>query len=205
MKYSQQPQALPRQCLPARPQSFTTSSQISTHPSSQTFRSSSSQIAGPLSSQTARSSSRQIARSLSSQTAGPSPPQIAGHSSSQTTGPSSFQQMLPLRPPTIPAALPSRRDRPSASQYQGVVSNGYSTRLMSSNADLGQLGSHTSAVGFPGHIANSLDHTQGQRSRGNAGQRIWRRRGRSPRRRGTDKLQLAVSFRRLKSTIVFLC
>ena len=110
--------------------------------------------------------------------------------------------MLPLRPPTIPAALPSRRDRPSVSQYQDVVSGGHSTRPMSSNADLGQLESHTNAAGFPGEIANSLDHTQGQRSTGNTGQRMWRRRGRSPQRRGTKSLQLTVS---LKSTAAFLC
>jgi hypothetical protein len=57
--------------------------------------------------------------------------QAAGPSSSQTAGPSPSRQMLPLRPPRIPAALLSRRDRPSVSQHQDVASSGHSTRPMS--------------------------------------------------------------------------
>ena len=41
---------------------------------------------------------------------------------SQTAQPSFSRQMLPLQPPTIPAALLPRRDRPSVSQHQGVAS-----------------------------------------------------------------------------------
>jgi hypothetical protein len=64
---------------------------------------------------------------------------------------------------------------------------------MSRTADLGQPESHTNAAGIPDQIVNGLDGTGGQTSRGNAGQRILKRRGRSPRRRGAEKLQLAVS------------
>jgi hypothetical protein len=63
----------------------------------------------------------------------------------------------------------------------------------SQNDDLGQLESHANAAGFPDQTANNLDCSQGQRGRGNAGQKIWKRRGRSPRRRGAEKLELAVS------------
>jgi hypothetical protein len=41
---------------------------------------------------------------------------------SQTAQPSFSRQMLPLQPPTIPAALLPRRDRPSVSQHLGVAS-----------------------------------------------------------------------------------
>lgn len=73
------------------------------------------------------------------------------------------------------------------------------------NADLGQLESHTNAAGIPDQIVNGLDGTQGQTSGGNAGQQILKRRERSPRRRGTEKLELAVSTRHFKSPLVFLC
>ena len=130
--------------------------------------------------------------------------------SSQIARPS--QQTLPLQPPTIPAAPLSRGDRPSVSQHQDVASGDYSTRPVSSsdprpfvgsqNTDLGQLGRRTNATDFPGQTANSVDRIQGQRS---TGQRIWKRRGRSPRRHGAEKLELAVSLRRLESTLVYMC
>jgi hypothetical protein len=112
--------------------------------------------------------------------------------------------MLPLQPSTIPATLPSPDDRPSVGQHEEVESGSHSTRPMLRNADLGQLESHTNATGIPDQIVNGLDGTGGQTSRGNAGQRILKRRGRSPRRHGTQKIVLAVSTRRFKS-LVFLC
>ena len=135
--------------------------------------------------------------------------------SSQTTLPSSSQQMLPLQPPTIPASLLSCRDRPGVSQHRDVASGSHSMSPMSSshpccfagsqNANLGQPESRTNTASFPGQIANNPDRTQGQRSRGNVGQKIWKRRGRSPRRHGAEKLQLAVSSRCLEPTLILLC
>jgi hypothetical protein len=141
----------------------------------------------------------------SSATAMPPSSPAAGSSSSPTAGPSSSRQMLPLQPSTIPATLPSGRDRPSVNQHEEVVSGSHSRHPTSRNADLGQRESHTNAAGIPDRIVNGLDDTQGQTSRGSAGQRILRRRGRSPRRHGTEKLELAVSARHFKSPLVFLC
>jgi hypothetical protein len=116
---------------------------------------------------------------------------------------------MPLPPPTIPAALYPRRDRPGVNRHRDIASGGHSTPPVSSshprrfagsqNVDLGRLGSHTNAPGFP----DQLNRTQGQMSRGDAGQRIWKQRGRSPRRRGAEKLQLAVSSGALNPTLVF--
>jgi hypothetical protein len=120
--------------------------------------------------------------------------------SSQTTLPSSSRQTLPLQSPTIPAALPSYGDNgPSVSPHRDIASGGHSTRTMSSSDPRrnGQLESRTNVADNPGQIVNSLDRTQGQRSGGNDGQRIRKRRGRSPRHRGADKCRLDVSSRRL--------
>ena len=130
--------------------------------------------------------------------------------SSQTALPSSTRQMLPPQPPTTPAALLSRHDRPSVSRHPDVAPGGHSMPPMSSsdpchfagsqNADLGRLESHT-AASFPNQIVNNSDRTQGWRS-GGTGQKIWKRRGRSPRHRGAETLQLAVSSRHLKPTCI---
>ena len=105
-----------------------------------------------------------------------------------------------MQPPTNLAAPLSRRDRPSVSQHQDVPSGNHSTRPMYSNAEFGRLEGHNNSGSFPGQIENNLDRSQGQRSRGSTSQR---RRGRSPRRREAEKLQLAVSSGRLELTFVF--
>lgn len=124
--------------------------------------------------------------------------------SSQTAQPSSSPQMLSLQPSTTPAASQLHRDRPSAGQRQDVASGGHSTPPTSSshpgpfarsqNADVGQLESHTNADGFPHQTVDNVDCAQGQGG-GNTGQKTWKRRGRSPRRRGAERLKLAVSSR----------
>jgi hypothetical protein len=112
--------------------------------------------------------------------------------------------MLPLQSPTILATPLSRRDRHSVSQRQAAASGGHSSSRPhafagTQNADLGQQESHTNADGFPCQCqnVNNRGHTHEERSRGNIGETIWKRRGRSPRRRGVEKLELAVSPRPL--------
>lgn len=123
---------------------------------------------------------------------------------SQTARPSSSRQMLPLQSQTIPTTPLSRRDRPSVSQRQAVASGGHSSSCPrafagTQNADLGQQESYTNTDGFPCQCQNVNDrgHTHEERSRGNIGETIRKRRGRSPRRRGVEKLELAVSPRPL--------
>ena len=133
-----------------------------------------------------------LRQSLLEQPQSSDPPlQTAGPSSLHTAGASPSQQVLPLQLPTTRTSVapPSRHDRCSASQDQDVPTGGHSTCPISSNANV---------AGFPRQIVNRLDRAQ----RGNVSQK---RRGRSPRRRGLDELQLAVSSRLLKSIPVFLC
>ena len=71
------------------------------------------------------------------------------------------------------------------------------------NTNLGEPESHTNPLSF----SDQIDHSrriQGQRSRGNTGQIIRKQRGRSPRRRGAERLQLAVSSRHLNNSRILV-
>ena len=120
-------------------------------------------------------------------------------SSLQTAQLSSSRQMLPLQPPTIPTTRFSCRDRPSVGQPQDVTSGGHSNSRPhafagTQNGDLGQE-SHTNADGFLCQCqnVNNRGRTHGER----INETTRKRRGRSPRRRGLEQLELAVSSRPL--------
>ena len=120
-------------------------------------------------------------------------------SSLQTAQPSSSRQMLPLQPPMIPATRLSHHDRPSVSQPQDITSGGHSSSRPhafagTQNGNLGQE-TRTNADGFPCQCQNTNNrgHMHGERINGTK----WKRRGRSPQRRGVEGLDLAVSSRPL--------
>jgi hypothetical protein len=142
------------------------------------------------------------------------PPQIVPHqrlhvqpftTPSQTAWPSSSRQILPPQSPMISAALLSCRDR--VGQEQDVTPGGHSRSIPaiscphgcssapSQNADRGQHQVHTTATGLPSQVSRDSDCAQGNRD--SSSQKIRRRRGRSPRRRGAKENALAVSPRPL--------
>ncbi|KAH9953231.1 hypothetical protein BC827DRAFT_1273687 [Russula dissimulans] len=96
----------------------------------------------------------------------------------------------------------SRGDRPSVSQHQDVASGGHSSSrprafARTQNAGLGQQESHTNAGGLPCPCqnVNNRGRMHEERSEGNIGETIRKRRGRSPRRRGVGRLELAELVR----------
>lgn len=119
----------------------------------------------------------------------------------QTARPSSSRQMLPPQPPTTSAALLSCRV--TVSQHQDAAPCGHSVPPMacsngcpsagSQNDNRGQQETHTTATSLSGQIAMNSDRYHG--SRDSSGQKIRRRRGRSPHRRGAKENALAVSSR----------
>ena len=151
----------------------------------------------------------QLRQSLFSRPQSPSPP--LQNTRQQNAGPSPSRETLPLWPPTIPVALPSHHDGPSASQHQDVAFGGYSTRPMSldralrpptipvalpSRRDGPSVSQHQDvASGSYSTRPMSLDRAQ----RRNIDRK---RRGRSPQRHGLEDLKLAVS---LELILVFLC
>jgi hypothetical protein len=118
---------------------------------------------------------------------------------SQAALPSSSRQMLPSQPPMNSSARFSHHD--GVSQLQDVTSRGHLVSPIacshgcpstgSQSADRGQQGSHTTITSFPGQFVQDSDCIQG--SRGSSGQRIQRRRRRSPQHRGAKEIALAVS------------
>jgi hypothetical protein len=118
---------------------------------------------------------------------------------SQTAGPSSSRQMLPSQPPVNSSSQFSRRDR--VSRLQDITSGGHSVSPIGcsracpstgfQSADRGQQGSHTTVTSLPGQVAPDSDCIR--ESRGSSGQRIQRRRRRSPQHRGAKEIALAVS------------